>query len=68
MTILVLIGTVFNHHLRDVSWEDIFKLGASGASEFCSWVQVRVDVHIPHSKYEVKPHSSPGFSAAYVLP
>ena len=28
-------------HLRDVLWEDIFKLGAStAASEFCEWVQV----------------------------
>ena len=28
-------------HLRDVPWEDIFKLGASAAaSEFCEWVQV----------------------------
>ena len=27
-------------HLRDVPWEDIFKLGASAASsEFCEWVQ-----------------------------
>ena len=26
-------------HLRDVSWEDIFKPGASAAaSEFCEWV------------------------------
>ena len=30
--------------LRDVPWEDIFKLGAStAASEFCEWVQVRID-------------------------
>ena len=28
-------------HLRDVPWEDIFKLGASSAaSEFCKWFQV----------------------------
>ena len=28
-------------HLRNVPWEDIFKLGASvAASEFCEWVQV----------------------------
>ena len=28
-------------HLRDVPWENIFKLGASAAaSEFCEWVQV----------------------------
>ena len=32
-------------HLRDVPWEDIFKLGASAAaSEFCEWVQVGIDV------------------------
>ena len=39
-------------HLRDVPWEDIFKLGASAAaSEFCEWVQVGIDVYIPHRKY-----------------
>ena len=54
-------------HLRDVPWEDIFKLGAStAASEFCEWVQVGIDVYIPHRKYQVKPHSSPWFSAACV--
>ena len=52
-------------HLRDVPWEDIFKLGASAAaSEFCVWVQVGIDVYIPHRRYQVKPHSSPWFSAA----
>ena len=52
-------------HLRDVPWEDIFKLSASAAaSEFCEWVQVGIDVYIPHRKYQVKPHSSPCFSAA----
>ena len=44
-------------HLRDVSWEDIFKLGASAAaSEFCKWVQVGIDECIPHRKYQIKPH------------
>ena len=52
-------------HLRDVPWEDIFKLSASAAaSEFCEWVQVGIDDYIPHCKYQVKPHSSPWFSAA----
>ena len=52
-------------HLRDVPWEDIFKLGASNAAnEFCEWVQVGIDVYIPHRKYQVKAHSSPWFSAA----
>ena len=28
-------------HLRDVPWEDIFKLGASAAaSEFCEWLEL----------------------------
>ena len=52
-------------HLRDVPWEDIFKIGASAAaSEFCEWIQVGIDVYIPHRKYQVKSHSSPWFSAA----
>ena len=52
-------------HLRDDPWEDIFKLGASAAaSEFSQLVQVGIDVYIPHRKYQVKPHSSPWFSAA----
>ena len=43
-------------HLRDVPW-DIFKLSTStAASEFCGWVQVGIDVYIPHRKYQVKPH------------
>ena len=51
--------------MRDVPWEDIFNLGASAAaSEFCEWVQAGIDVYIPHRKYQVKPHSSPWFSAA----
>ena len=53
-------------HLRDVPWEDIFKLGASAAaSEFCEWVQIGIDVYIPHCKYQVKPHSSLWFSVAF---
>ena len=35
--------------LRDVPWEDIFKLSASAvASEFCDWVQAGIDGYIPH--------------------
>ena len=52
-------------HLRDVPWENIFKLSASAAaSEFCVRVQVGIDVYIPHRKYQVKPDLSPWFSAA----
>ena len=53
--------------MRDVPWEDIFKLGASAAaSEFSEWVQVGVDVYIPHRKYQAKLHSSSWFSAGCV--
>ena len=42
-----------------------FELHASvPVSEFCEWVQVGIDVYIPHRKYQVKPHSSPWFVAA----
>ena len=47
-------------HLRDVPWDDIFRLSDSAAvSEFCEWVQVGINAFIPHKKYQVKPHSSP---------
>ena len=63
MTILVLIDRLCDH-LRDVPWENIFKLCAcAAASQFCEWVQVGIDGYIPHCKYyQVKPHSSPWFS------
>ena len=64
MTILVLIDRLCDH-LRDVPWENIFKLCAcAAASQFCEWVQVGIDGYIPHCKYQVKPHSSPWFSTA----
>ena len=45
--------------------EFFLKPGASvAASESCAWVQVGIDVYIHHRKYQVKPHSSPWFSAA----
>ena len=47
-------------HLRDVPWDDIFKLSDSAdVSEFCEWVQVGINAFIPHKKYQVKPHPSP---------
>ena len=55
---------IMAHFLRDVPWEDIFKLSASAAaSEFCEWIWVRIDVYIPDRKFHVKPHWSPWFSA-----
>ena len=34
---------------------------------FFEWVQVGIDVYIPHRKYQVKPHSSPWFCAAALV-
>ena len=46
-----------HNHLRDVTWEDIFKLSASPAAcEFCEWVQAGINVYNPHHKHQVKPH------------
>ena len=39
-------------------------MGTVAAIEFGDWVQVGIDVYIPHHKYQVKFHSSPWFSAA----
>ena len=54
----------FCDHLRDIPWKVISKLGASAAP--CEWVQVEIDVYIPHCKYEVTPHASPWFPAVCV--
>ena len=46
-------------HLRDVPWEDIFKLSASAAaSEFCEWFRLELMYISLIEKYQVKPHSS----------
>ena len=60
-------GSLWNH-LAEVPFQDIFKLSASAAaSQFCVEIEVRIGIYIciPHHKYQVKPHSSPWFSAAY---
>ena len=61
---LFLYWQILCDHVRDVPWEAIFNLSATAASEICEWVQIGIDVYIPHCKYQVKPHSSPWFSAA----
>ena len=41
-------------NLKNVPWDNIFKLRASSAaSEFCEWVQVGINIYIPHRKYQV---------------
>ena len=52
-------------HLRNNPWVAIIILGAFAAtSDFCEWVQVGIDVYIPHIKHQVKPHSCPWSAAA----
>ena len=50
--------------MRVVPWEQVFSTPAA-TSEFRECVQVGIDLYIPHRKYQVKPHSSPWFSAAF---
>ena len=38
---------------------------SAAASQFGEWVQVEIDVYIPHRKYQIKPHLSPWFSGAF---
>ena len=47
--------------MRDIPSKDIFKLGAFAVP--CEWVQVEIDVYIPHCKYKVIPRASPWFPA-----
>ena len=52
-------------HLKDVFWEDIFKLSASAAAkEFCKGFQIGIDIFVPYWKYRVMSHSSPWFLVA----
>ena len=54
-------------HLRDVSWDHIFNVSTStAASEFCEWVQVGIDVYIPHHKHQVR-SIPPQFNGPEVL-
>ena len=41
-----------------------FNSASAAASEVSDWLQVGIDVYLPHRKYQVKPHLSPWFSAA----
>ena len=42
-------------HLRDISWENVFKLVSSAVIvDFCGWVLVGIDVYV-HRKYQAKP-------------
>ena len=49
--------------------ERYLRFGASdAASEFCEWVQVGIDVYMPHRKGQIKSHSSPWFQLLVLLP
>ena len=56
-------------HWRDVPWDNIFKRCASAAaSELHKWIQVGIDVYIPHRKYQVEPQFFHGFQLLVLLP
>ena len=55
--------TPFHRVVYDYSRADCDGL-REWSSEFYEWVQGGIEVYIPHRKYQVKPHSSPWFSAA----
>ena len=40
----------------NVPLDNIFKLGGSVAGELFEWIQVGIDLYIPPTKYQVKPH------------
>ena len=65
MTILMLTGMVFMIMQEMSHGKILLSLMLPAASEFCEWVYVGINVYIPHhQKYQVKPDSSPWFSAA----
>ena len=65
MTILMLTGMVFMIMQEMSHGKILLSLMLPAASEFCEWVFVGINVYIPHhQKYQVKPDSSPWFSAA----
>ena len=63
MIVLVLIVSVFVMICEMFHGRIFLNSASAAASEFCEWVQVGIDVYIPHLKYQVKPQSSPWFSA-----
>ena len=70
LTIFVLIGVVFMIIWEVFHGKIFFNSASAAASEFCQWVQVGIDVYIPHRKYQIEHHSSPWFSttcAAVIL-
>ena len=64
MTFIVLIGTVSSIIYEMFNGRISFNSAFIAAGEFREKVQVRIDVYIPHWRYQVKPHSSLWFSAA----
>ena len=57
------------HDFVRCSLRGIFKLSASAAaSEFYKWVQVGIDVYIPHCKYQVNLTHLYGFQLLVLLP
>ena len=60
---LVLIGMIFNI-LERFHGRISINFASAATTKFCKWVQVGIDVYIPHLKLQVKLHWSLWFSAA----
>ena len=60
---LVLIGMMFNI-LERFHGRISINFASAATTKFCKWVQVGIDVYIPHLKLQVKLHWSLWFSAA----
>ena len=56
--------TPLHHTAYDYSHTDIFQTCCFCVCAFCQWVQVGIDVYIPHHNYQIRLHLSPWFSAA----
>ena len=54
-------------HLRDIPWDILKRCASAAACEFCEWVQVGIDVYIPH---RIRPNLTHlhGFQQLVLLP
>ena len=56
-------------HLTNGTWNDIFKLSAPNAArKFCVWVQIGMDVYIPHLSIKSSLTHLHGFQMLVLLP
>ena len=55
----------FHDFHRDAPLDNFFSLSADNCeAEITKWIQSGIESFVPHRRFQVKPHSSPWFSAA----